>query len=263
MTLTPALTTERSHVLLGSVDMWPTAATAQELGHWATPHVNDNPAFRWIVAKYVEGGNPNRNNHMWSPEDLASSVESIRHTPMNMLHKSHHVVGSFTAAKYMDRPHTATLAQEGDFNPYVEVVGPFWRYYFPNELYTVESAFEEGRLFVSMECVSETARWHRASDGATEDFPYMGPTHQSYGEWQAEGNVLQFVNPHFLGGGLIVPPVAPGWGGAEVREMAHYVEKNQEEAEDIYASVARLAPHLSPKEWENVMLFILEQHKNP
>jgi hypothetical protein len=260
MNLSPVLTTASSHVLLGSVDLWPSAATAQEMKHWAEPYVNSNPAFRWMVAKYVESGNPNRNNHMWSPDDLRDSVESIHHTPMNMLHKASHVVGTFVAGKYMEEEHDNTLAQAQEaFNPYVEVVGPFWSYYFPNELQTVEAAYEEGRLFVSMECVAETARWHR-TDGEHRDFIYMGPNHKSYGEWQSPGNILQFVNPHFLGGGLIVPPVDPGWSGAEVRELARIVSTHQDEAEDVYETVAQLAPHLSTDEWENVMLFIMHSY---
>lgn len=252
--------TQTPHLFLGTADLWPQAATASHPGHWATAHVNDDPALRWIVAKYVEGGSPNRNNHMWAPEDLEASIASVPNSPINMLHKSHYVVGSVTGAKYMKKDEKdKKKAKAEDMNPFVEVVGPLWRYYFPNEVATVEAAFNEGALFVSMECIAETARWHAAS-GETRDFPYKGPNHESYGEWQAQGNVLQFVNPHFLGCGLIVPPVKPGWGGAVVHQIAQLVDEHEDQAEDIYSTVARIAPHLSPSIWEEVMLSVLVRH---
>lgn len=212
--------TSDSQIMLGTASLLGDEATAQEEEYWARAYVNDNPALRWIVAKYVEGGRANRNRHFWSPSDLAAAVDTVPNTPMNMLHKSHYIVGTVTGARYQTEDHDLTLAQEimNPFdaeptgNPYIEVVGPLWRYYFPNELATIESAHAEGRLFVSMECVAETARWHTA-DGEHKDFPYRGPNDASYGEWQTNGNIMQFVNPHFLGTGLIVPPVSPGWGG--------------------------------------------------
>lgn len=255
----PALSTDRAQIFIGSGDLWPEAAKASHPGHWAQDYVNDNPALRWIVAKYVEGGAPNRNNHYWAPEDLKASVASVENTPMNMLHKSHYIVGSFVGAEFLTADEDVSLAQEAS-NPYIEVVGPFWRYYFPNELATIEAAFDEGKLFVSMECIAETARWHRPN-GETQDFPYMGPTHSSYGDWQRSGNMLQFVNPHFLGGGLIVPPVKPGWGGAAVKEIAELINENEDHAEDVYEAVARSAPHLSPSDWEGVMLLIMNEYK--
>lgn len=256
--MTPALSTERAQIMIGSADLWPEAAKASHPDHWAEAYVNDNPALRWVVAKYVEGGNPNRNNHFWSPGDLKASVASVENTPMNMLHKSHYIVGSFTGAKYMESDHDAALAQE--INPYIEVVGPFWRYYFPNELATVEAAHNEGKLFVSMECIAETARWHRP-DGESQDFPYRGPNHASYGDWQSAGNTLQFIKPHFLGGALIVPPVKPGWDGAIVREIAQIIEQNPEEAEALYTAIAEKAPHLGPSDWEEIMFMVMRAHQ--
>jgi hypothetical protein len=251
---------DSAQIMIGAADLWPEAAVASHPGHWAESYVNDNPALRWIVAKYVEGGNANRNNHFWAPEDLKESVASVVDTPMNMLHKSHYIVGSFTGAKYMEEDHDYALAQE-DANPYIEVVGPFWRYYFPNELATVEAAHAEGKLFVSMECIAETARWHK-KDGESKDFEYRGPNDASYGEWGATGNMLQFVNPHFLGGGLIVPPVQPGWGGAIVKEIAQIIADHAEQAEDLYEAIASSAPHLQPSDWEEIMLMVMRTHKS-
>ena len=260
MTLSPALTTASSQVMIGTGDLLDMErAVASQ--HWAAGHVNDNPAFRWVVAKYVEGDNPNSNNHLWSGDDLKASAESIVNTPMNLLHRSHHIVGSFTGAKYLETEAEGSLAAAQEVNPHIEVVGPVWRYYFPNELATIEAAFEEGSLFVSMECVAETARWHNAT-GETKDFPYRGPNDDSYGEWQAKGNVLQFVNPLFLGGGLIIPPTKPGWSGAEVKEIAALIEKNQDDAESVYAAIAEAAPHLDPGKWEQIMLVVMKGYED-
>ncbi len=260
MTLSPALTTASAQILVGAGSILDEERALAD--HWAADIANNNPAFRWIVAKYVEGNKPNSNNHYWAAEDLESSADSIRFTPMNMLHQSDHIVGSFIGSKFVkEEPQGGLLSTaEHESNPYIEVVGPFWRYYFPEELSLIESAFAEGRLFVSMECVAETARWHRA-DGQTKDFPYAGPNDPSYGDWGTQENILQFVSPHFVGGGLIVPPVLPGWGGAEVREIAQILDLYPDEAENVYEAVAHAASHLAPSDWEEVMLSIMKGYK--
>jgi len=265
MNLSPALSTASAQTLIGPADVLD-AEQAVADQHWAAAMVNSNPAFRWIVAKYVEGNKPNKNNHLWAAEDLAASVDTVQYAPMNMLHEQNHIVGSFTGSKFMKaEPHgsldPSTAQQQADQNPYIEVVGPFWRYYFPNELATVEKAFAEGSLFISMECVAETARWHN-QNGETKDFQYMGPSDASYGEWQKQGNILQFVKPHFVGGGLIVPPKKPGWGGAEVKQIAELVEEYQQESEDVYEAIAAAAPHLDPKVWEELMFVTMKSYKN-
>ena len=257
MTLSPALTTKSAQVMIGAGDLMDLdRAVASQ--HWTADHVTDNPALRWVVAKYVEGDSPNRNNHFWASEDLRASAGSIVHTPMNLLHRSHHIVGTFTGSQFLEGAEGAAVAAED--NPHIEVVGPIWRYYFPNEVATIEKAVAENSLFVSMECVAETARWHKAS-GESKDFPYKGPTDASYGEWQEQGKVLQFVNPLFLGGGLIIPPTKPGWPGAVVRDLAAYINDNEEEAANVYAAVSEAAPDLDPAKWEEVMLAVMKNYR--
>jgi hypothetical protein len=73
--------------------------------------------------------------------------------------------------------------------------------------------------------------------------------------------MLQFVKPHFLGGGLIVPPVEPGWGGAIVREIAQIIADNEVQAEALYEAIAEKAPHLGHSEWEEIMLMVMRTHK--
>jgi hypothetical protein len=111
-----------------------------------------------------------------------------------------------------------------------------------------------------MECVAETLTITRP-DGEQQDFPYMGPAAEPYGDWGGRENVRRFNNPHFLGGALVVPPAKPGWKGAEINELADLVNTNAAEAEAVYDTIKDAAPHLDPKIWEELMLTVMAKAK--
>lgn len=100
------------------------------VGHLSTS--SKNHAIKWVIAKYVEADNPNSNGQSWSLEDLRMAQPSINYAPMNMLHKSNHIVGAYVANEmiYPTVDDDSESAEEAA-NPYIETVGAFWRYYFP------------------------------------------------------------------------------------------------------------------------------------
>ena len=93
---------------------------------WAGKHIKTNKFIKWVIGRYVEADNANRNGQYWTLRDLQLKHDTVHHTPMNMGHRQHDVVGTVVASE-MIYP-----SDEG--NPYVETVGAFWKYYFPNEL---------------------------------------------------------------------------------------------------------------------------------
>lgn len=217
---------------------------------WASRHIVNNPALKWIVAKYVEANNANSNGQYWSLEDLRMNQMSIHHSPMNMGHRANEIVGTFVASEMIYPAHE-------DQNPYIETVGAFWKYYFPNELAIVEMAYNAGALWTSMECVSESVTCV-GPEGCGQTFPYQGPHSDTYCEHIQEGRAYrQLDNPHFLAGALIYPPDRPGWKSADVKEFAGSVP--DEEKDRILAAVAAESPHLSAAEWEQTMFSLLSQ----
>lgn len=217
---------------------------------WAGKHIVNNASIKWIVGKYVEADNPNSNGQQWSLEDLRSSQSSIQHTPMNLAHRSRSIVGTFVASEmiYPDF--------EGA-NPYIETLGAFWKYYFPEELAMIETAYSMGALYQSMECVSESVTCV-GDNSCGQTFEYAGPMSETYCEHiLSRASSRQLNNPHFLAGALIYPPDRPGWKNASVNELSLLVSDDTKH--DLVHSIAMESPELSAEVWENLMFQLIEK----
>ena len=99
---------------------------------WAERSMSDNPAFKWILGKYVEADKANSNKQFWSFAELQNSQETIKNTPLNMLHAPRAIVGHFVDAEMMHP------TQAGEYHPFIEALSAFYAYYFPKELQVVE-----------------------------------------------------------------------------------------------------------------------------
>lgn len=149
---------------------------------------------------------------------------------------------------------SAVLAYDHQ-KPWVEVLGALWRFYFPKQIAQIEAAQEMGALAVSMECSAESVT-RVDKDGTTEDFPFMGGSHEAY-NFTSASDYLRLNKPHFLGCGLVLPPAKPGWKGAEVKELTQALTNS--ELEDVYAGVQDMFPNLDAQTWENMMLSIVSR----
>jgi hypothetical protein len=238
---------------------------------WAEKVIQPNPGIRWVLGKFVEANKPNLNKQFWSLDHLRLAQPTINHAPMNMLHHAHNIVGTFVATEMM-YPMNAGLTEEEQAaveaaaayeyeNPYIEALGAFWKWLFPNELKVVEAAHNCGSLFFSMECIAKTITC-AGEIGCGTEYAYAGPSSESYCEHLNSGDgVKQLNNPVFVGGALIFPPERPGWPGAEIKDLASMVKEHQVAAERAYEGVKADSDHLSPKEWEYVMGMLLAQAK--
>lgn len=213
---------------------------------WAAKHIYEDPAKKWILGNYVEADNANNNGQYWRYEDLLISQPTISNTPMNIDHKSRNIVGTWVASEMV-----IPTQDNSNLNSYIETLGVFWRYYFAEEMAKVESAYDAGTLWISMECVGDTVTCG-GDHGCGQEFAYMGPSHESYCSHindRASYRVLN--NPHFLAGALILPGNRPGWSSADVKDISKFT--TDEECEKIIRDIAKASPDASPEVWESLM----------
>lgn len=222
---------------------------------WAERNVTHNPAYKWILGKYVEADNANSNMQYWSLDGLRAAHASIRNSPLNLLHKPKYIVGSYVDTELV-YPVDGADGDEVEHvaNPFIEALAVYWKYYFPEEFVEVEQAHDRGELFFSMECVSDTITEVFPDGTVGETFSYRGPSDPSYSEAINKRECARrFDNPHFLGGALIIPPTRPGWKQAEVKEISKLLNFDMDSAIDE----AEKDDDLSVEVWSRMMDLVL------
>lgn len=214
---------------------------------WARDKIVPNKNIKWILANYVEADNPNRNHQYWSLDNLRLGQPSISHTPLNMNHEAKNIIGTIVSSE-MQYP-VDEAANGGIENPYIEVLGAMWKFFFPGEVEKVQAAYDSGALFISMECVADSISCSECKG----EWDYRGPVDASYCNHvnNRESNI-EFNGPHFLGGGLITPPNRPGWQNAHTTDMAKI---SDDMAQRTLVAMQAESPNasLSSREWEAMM----------
>ena len=235
---------------------------------WAEKHVVKNRAYAWVLGKYVGTGKANDNGHIFSADELVDARQSLVHAPMNMLHRAHHIMGTYVANEVIwpkDAADSASVAagqQVTETEPFLEALAAFYRYYFPDEYVAVEKAHKEGTLAWSMECVPQTVTCAGAECGKT--FEYAGRQSESYCAHLNEPGAKKMMGkPHFTAGALVLPPARPAWRNASVTSLDMLVRTELEAAERMYNQVASEFPHLESSEWERMMELLLTAAKEP
>lgn len=250
-------------------------------GTWASEYVHPNPAYKYILGRFVEADRANNNRQLFSLAGLQIARPTITYAPMNMNHQSRRIVGAFVATDLIYPTQAATAGMEtcsdcgeiydfamsencpkcGDaakaasdsqleLNPYIDALGVFWRHYFPQEYAVVEQAHSEGRLYYSMECIPRQIQC--AGDGGCGDtFEYAGRMSPTYCDHLNKTTSDKYlIDPHFTAGAVLIPPVQPGWSHAQVHSL---VAKHSALADRVYEGVASDLAHLGPSDWEAVM----------
>ena len=203
-----------------------------------------------IAGRYVEADNPNSNSAYWSTGDLQLGAPGVAHGPVNYLHDAQRVIGSIAAAELVTAPLQA--ASQGLGN-HIVAVSALWPWLAPKEVATVEQASADGKLFYSMECVS---RQVQCLEPDCERAPMAYRTYVTEEaarcDHMRDGAPRRFVDPVFLGGAVIVPPVRPGWdradaklllaaGPAAERQAAALQGLSTTEAEEVVAAALMAA----------------------
>lgn len=207
-----------------------------------------NPFFMYVAGAFVGAEQANRNGAFWSTSDLEIGAPTVQHGPLNWLHEERKIVGALAQAKLV-KPSVEQAALQA--NPRIDAMAAVWKYIWPQESTVMEMAAEQGKLWYSMECVSETVN---CVDHECGKYPYMDVMRQEASVCEhvrLKTGTRRFEQPAFLGGAVIVPPVRPGWADANLslmKQAASYSEKSYEQAGK---------PTVDAGEWERLMAQVL------
>ena len=200
-----------------------------------------NDSYLWIAGRFVQAGVPNKNGHFWEIEDLEYGNNSIRFTPMNMLHQWSRPVGAFVDSQIVRRA-TASDTEVAE----IQALSVVWAANFPEAAAQIRTFHEEGHLWFSMECVAEKKQCLDCGNS----FDWKTPNELACAHLQASRSApRRLINPTFVGGALIFPPEQPAWADADIMEVA----KNQTiEYADSEAHILG-SSKWNPGEWETIM----------
>lgn len=202
---------------------------------WGGAKTNDS--FLWIAGRYVQANAVNKNGHYWSTEDMSTGESTIRHTPLNVLHRWDRPVGTFVETKIVHRE-----AAGEELLPEIQALAVLWGANFPNVAKAARDAHEANQLWYSMECVAEKKQCLECD----QVFPFRAEAHETCQHLAKAGAPRRFINPTFLGGALIFPPEKPAWGDADITQVARELTSqyvNRESEQDA----------LSAGEWQRLM----------
>lgn len=237
---------ERSFHLGARADLLPD--DKEIAAHWASSHIHPNLAHSYVVGRFVESDKGNLNRQLLSLDGIQLAKPTLQNAPMNMNHNARRVVGSYIATEMMF-PTQESADDESVLNPFLEALGVVWKSYFPEEYRDIAKAHAEGSLYFSMETVPERVQ----CQGCMEEFAYAGPQSATYCSHinDREADRL-LINPHFVGGALVIPPAKPGWANAAIKSLA------SQEIEHLEAQGESEFSHLTPNEWQGLMSEIIQ-----
>lgn len=188
-----------------------------------------NDGFLYLHGRFVEADVPNGNGALWTTEDLQLGEATVAGGPLNWLHDDRKIIGTLLASEMV---HTREAAGAGDIGNHIASTAAVWRFLFPQEARAIEQAAETNGLFYSMECVSKQVACvdSPGRPGCGEQFSYADyNAGRACAHLREKSSIRRFVDPIFLGGAVIVPPVKPGWARAEVdvvRQAAELTEQH-------------------------------------
>ena len=141
-----------------------------------------------------------------------------------------------------------------DIGNHIAADAAVWRFIFPGEADLVQRASASNELWYSMECVSQRVQCMETDGrpGCGEVFEYatyMTEREKCCEHLRQGAGARRFIEPVFLGGAVILPPVRPGWSNANA-EVAREAARVTEEHE--------LANHLTRPEAEGMVSQILD-----
>lgn len=206
-----------------------------------------NQGFTYLRGRFVEADNPNGNGAMWTTDDLQLGEATVAGGPLNWLHDESQIIGSLLDGQLVAGREAAA---QGIGN-HISATAAVWRFLFPQQADTIERAAKDHDLYFSMECVSRQVACvdTPGRPGCGEAFDYGDyDAGRTCAHLRERSSVRRFVDPVFLGGACIVPPVKPGWAGAsadvvrqaaELREAAHLDDGSltRQQAEDLATAV--------------------------
>lgn len=176
-----------------------------------------NPGFTYLHGRFVGADEPNGNGALWTSDDLQLGEKTVAGGPLNWLHDERHIIGALVHGEMVAAGRED--AAGGHVPTHLAATAVAWNFLYPREVQTMERAAKDKGLYYSMECISR-----EVSCIDTPGRPGCGET-VSYDDYDSgkccqhlreRSSIRRFVDPVFLGGAIIVPPVQPGWSAANV-----------------------------------------------
>jgi hypothetical protein len=172
-----------------------------------------NDLYLRLSGRYVQAGRPNANGAFWTTESLAFGLPSVAGGPVNYLHDERTVLGAITGSRLV-RPHPEQASTW--YGDHIEVDMVLWKWLRAPLVAQVELAAQQDRLWTSMECISDTVTCLSDRETGREGCGHTFPMQDPCDHIRQKTSLRRFDHPVFLGGGLIVPPVSPGWKDAKL-----------------------------------------------
>lgn len=215
-----------------------------------------NPAYKYILGKYAEADNPNRNHQFTEAAQLEAGMGGLVYSPLNINH-TNQIVGNFIAA---NMAHPSDEQSAAGIHPHMEALSVFWKERTdPETLKDVEKAHSSNSLFYSMEARPESLKCD-GEKGCGQEMAYVARFDTSYCVHMnnpSMGALRNMQNPKFLGGALIVPPVKPGWSNASIEEISQLIKNHDEEMADMHEQLSTELPDASDTTLEQIMIEML------
>lgn len=180
-----------------------------------------------LDGRLVEAEKANGNGAFWAQDDLEFGLPSIAYGPLNWLHEERKIVGVLKDARLVTREAAATTGL--DINNHVNSASVMWRWLYPRESAMVQAYSSAKQLWYSMECISREIACVGVN-GCEAKVPYLDAQNRTAAccdHIRERSAARRFVDPIFQGAAIIVPPIKPGWAGADLavaRQAAHLVE---------------------------------------
>lgn len=210
----------------------------------------DDHGYMHLSGRFVGAERANSNGALWLTEDLEMGLPTVAHGPLNWLHEERRIIGTITDARLLveDR-------ESAGVGPHIAADSVVWKWIWPREAAVLQQASDAGMLWYSMECISEEVECGecdtRVSYLETQRALMDRPDSRVCYHIRERSASRRFINPLFQGGGVIIPPVSPGWRDADLRV--------RERAEQL--AVATLEDSgLDAATWESMMAQVVQLH---
>lgn len=139
--------------------------------------------------------------------------------------------------------------------PFMAAVSAAWNWVHPEKVRQVKSAADQGKLYYSMECIARemscvSDETHEGCDKSFDYIQAMTKPESCCEHIAGRTSARRMVDPTFLGGAVIVPPVQPGWGAANV-------ELVKQQAALLAEQTAEVAGDMTDSQWESLMAAVV------
>lgn len=171
---------------------------------------------RQLSGRLVEAGAANRNGAFWAQKDLEFGLPTVANGPLNLGHVADVVVGTLVAPRMVTGEQAAAVG----VGPHVRTDAVLWRWVRPDATERIETYLEQGKAFLSMECVASQIQCVGPNGcGALMDYAdAVAKTERACEHVRERASHRRFIEPFFLGAAVIIPPDSPAWPNADLSE---------------------------------------------